>query len=127
MRGWRAWARLARQFRRASQMIILLCYLTARHLPRSTDAHCKVATHYPLLSSPYSLLYSHNCVDSGDEWGVLDDIQILSDLPWWIVFQPGEAVDEVFSVQDQLWRVQSEGLDSCGCPDPVLIGEVCAW
>ena len=34
---------------------VFFCPLTARHLPRSMEAHCKVTTHYPLPSSPYSL------------------------------------------------------------------------
>ena len=34
---------------------VFFCLLTARHLPRSMEAHCKVTTHYLLLSSPYSL------------------------------------------------------------------------
>ena len=35
---------------------VFFCPLTARHLPRSMEAHCKVTTHYPLHSPPYSLL-----------------------------------------------------------------------
>ena len=56
MRGWRAWARP-----HGDSAVRRLCVnpalpSTARQfLPCSTDAHCKVTTHYFLPSSPYSL------------------------------------------------------------------------
>ena len=40
---------------RASHGRIAVRILPAQRLPRLTEAHCKVATHYPLLPSPYSL------------------------------------------------------------------------
>ena len=49
--GWRAWARP-----RVPYMIPSL-HLTARHLPCSKEAHCKVSTHYLLPSPPSSLLW----------------------------------------------------------------------
>ena len=73
MRGWRAWARLARQKRRAIPVCesysVLYCAApaarslcvnptlssTARHPPCEARPRAP-ATHYPLLPSPYSLL-----------------------------------------------------------------------
>ena len=58
VRGWRAWARPHGDSAVRPLWESLPVLYRAAEPPRSTDAHCKVTTHYFLLPSPYSLLWA---------------------------------------------------------------------
>ena len=88
VRGWRAWVRPRGDSAVRRLSVNPTLPSTARQfLPCSTDAHCKVTTHYFLPSSPYSLLPAKNQI-----WIIFYQIFVLAVIA--IVHHTGKEVRE---------------------------------